>query len=51
LGSHKGDRLIGLVCVTVDEENRSGWFWYWMHDEARGRGLIRQPSATVADWA
>lgn len=45
------DVLAGLVCVTVDEENKSGWFWYWMTDTARGRGWTSQAAATVADWA
>lgn len=40
------DTLVGLVCVTADEANRSGWFWYWMTDALRGRagwhGLPRQ---------
>src|SRR5699024_8988864 len=38
-------------CVNVQEENRSGWFWYWMSDGARGRGWMRRAAATVADWA
>lgn len=46
-----GDRLVGLVCVRVDEKNRSGWFWYWMHSGARGRGWMSRAAATVADWA
>ena len=45
------DWLVGLVCVTVDEANRSGWFWYWMTDPARGRGWASRAAATVADWA
>ena len=24
----EADELIGLISVTVDEENRSGWLWY-----------------------
>ncbi|HLR28363.1 MAG TPA: GNAT family protein [Ruania sp.] len=46
-----GGRLVGLVCVSVQEENRSGWFWYWMSDGARRRGWMRRAAATVADWA
>lgn len=46
-----GGRLIGLVCVTVDKGNRSGWFWYWMAEEARGQGWMSRAAATVADWA
>lgn len=47
----ESDALIGLVCVTVDEDNRNGWFWYWMTDRARGRGVMSQAAATVAEWA
>src|SRR5690606_36499464 len=32
------DRLVGAVGVAVDEEDRLGWVWYWMHAEHRGRG-------------
>lgn len=46
-----GDALVGLVCVTVDEGNRNGWFSYWMTDAARQRGLASRAAATVADWA
>ncbi|MEJ1155890.1 GNAT family protein [Microbacterium marmarense] len=46
-----GDKLVGLVGVTVDEANRSGWFWYWMADAARGRGWSARAAATVAEWA
>ncbi|MDO5644318.1 MAG: GNAT family N-acetyltransferase [Dermabacter sp.] len=45
------DVLVGLVCVSVDEEHRSGWFWYWMTFGARGRGWTGRAAATVADWA
>ena len=43
--------LVGLVCVSVDDENRSGWFWYWMTDAARGRGWTAAAAATIAKWA
>lgn len=43
--------LIGLVCVTVDEANRSGWFWYWMTSSARGHGWMRRAAVTIAVWA
>lgn len=46
-----GDVLVGLVCVSVDDVNRSGWFWYWMTDAARGRGWMRRAAATVAEWS
>ncbi|MGO1593977.1 MAG: GNAT family N-acetyltransferase [Ancrocorticia sp.] len=48
--AHNGT-LVGLVCVSVDAENRSGWFWYWMNESARGRGWMSRGAATVADWA
>lgn len=47
----RADRLIGLVCVDLDETNRTGWFWYWMADSERGRGWASRAAATVADWA
>lgn len=45
------DALVGLVCVSVDEGNRSGWFWYWMSRAARGHGWTARAAATVAEWA
>lgn len=45
------DRLVGLVCVSIDEENRNGWFWYWMNEATRGRGWTTRAAATVAQWA
>lgn len=47
----EGEELIGLIAVTVDEENLSGWFWYWVTHRARGRGLTARAAATVAQWA
>lgn len=46
-----GDRLVGLIGIAVDEPNRSGWFWYWTTDAARGRGWTRRAAATLANWA
>lgn len=46
-----GKVLVGLVVVTVDIENLSGWFWYWMNASHRGRGLTGRAAATVANWA
>ncbi|WP_220347230.1 GNAT family N-acetyltransferase [Microbacterium bovistercoris] len=43
--------LAGLVAVTVDAENRNGWFWYWMHAAHRGGGLVTTSARAVADWA
>lgn len=45
------DRLVGLVVVTIDQDNRSGWFWYWMNVSHRGRGWTSRAAATVANWA
>ena len=45
------DVLVGLVCVTVDETNLSGWFWYWMTKSARGRGWTSRAAVAVAQWA
>lgn len=44
-------RLIGLVAIDVDESNGNGWFFYWMADEARGRGWAGRAAATAANWA
>lgn len=46
-----GGRLVGLVCVSVDEQNRNGWFWYWLHAGFRGHGWMRRAAATIADRA
>ena len=46
-----GDSLVGLVAVTVDDRNRNGWLWYWMHEGSRGRGWTSRAAATVANWA
>ncbi|WP_454083577.1 GNAT family N-acetyltransferase [Georgenia sp. Marseille-Q6866] len=45
------DQLVGAVGLSVDEANRNGWFWYWMHAAWRGRGWTAAAAATVADWA
>lgn len=45
------NRLVGVVAVTVDRTNRSGWFWYWMNRTHRGRGWTSRAAATVADVA
>lgn len=42
------ERLVGLVCVSVDATNRNGWFWYWTNQHARGRGWTSRAAATVA---
>lgn len=43
--------MIGLVGISVDQENRTGWFFYWLHAAWRGRGLASQAAATVATTA
>lgn len=45
------DSLAGLVAVSVDEQNRNGWFWYWMNAADRGQGWMRSAATTIADWA
>lgn len=45
------DTMVGLVALSIDEDNRVGWFFYWMHADARGRGLAARAAATVADHA
>jgi RimJ/RimL family protein N-acetyltransferase len=47
----ESDSLVGLVVISVDDENLSGWFWYWMHASYRGRGWTSRAAATVANWA
>lgn len=44
-------QLVGLVAVTVEPRNRTGWFWYWMNQGSRGRGWTSRAAATVANWA
>lgn len=50
-GVDLGGLLAGLICINVDEENRTGWFSYWMAKHARGQGITARAAATVADWA
>lgn len=42
------DELLGMVAVTIDEENRNGWFFYWTHPEGRGMGWTGRAAATIA---
>ena len=46
-----GGLMVGLVALGVDELNRNGWFFYWLHAAHRGRGVTARAAATVADWA
>ncbi|MDO5661150.1 MAG: GNAT family N-acetyltransferase [Brachybacterium sp.] len=45
------DTLRGIVAVAVDEQNRTGWFFYWLHAGHRRQGLAARAAATVADHA
>ena len=45
------DGLVGLVGVSIEEANRIGWFFYWLHAAARGRGLAARAAASVANRA
>lgn len=49
--SQTNGELKGLVGISVDEENRNGWLWYWMHDAARRRGWMKRAVISVANWA
>jgi len=44
------DRLVGLVCGSVDRSNANAWIWYWMHHEYRGRSLTTRAVATLVDY-
>jgi len=44
-------QLVGLVAISVDQPNRSGWLWYWMHADHRGKGLVSNAVRAVSDWA
>lgn len=45
------ERMVGLVGIDRDTGHRTGWLWYWMHAEFRGRGWTSRAAATVANWA
>lgn len=45
------DRMVGLVGLVVDEQNRTGWMHYWLRAEHRGAGLMARAAATVANRA
>lgn len=45
------DSLAGVVAVSVDEANRSGWFWYWLNAADRGQGWVTRAAISVASWA
>lgn len=41
------DRMIGLVGITIDPANRSGWFFSWLHAAYRGQGLMARAAGFV----
>lgn len=44
------DRLIGLVCATIDAGNKNAWVWYWMHAGYRGQSLTTRAVATLSTY-
>ncbi len=47
----EADLMLGLVVITIDQENHNGWFWYWAHPAGRGKGWTSRAAATIANWA
>jgi len=45
-----GGRMVGLVGVSVDVANRSGWVFYWMHAHHRGRGVTARAVDAAVRW-
>ena len=45
------DALMGLVALTIDPEDRNGWFSYWLHAAHRGQGLAARAAVAVAERA
>ncbi len=45
-----GDLLVGLVAVTVNARTRTGYLWYWMNREFRGRGWTSGAAVAIANW-
>lgn len=45
------DALVGVVALSVDRANLVAWFFYWLHAAHRGRGLMAQAAAAVAERA
>lgn len=44
------DRLVGLVCATIDNDNKNAWVWYWMHADFRGQSLTTRALATLSAY-
>ncbi len=45
------DELVGVIGLSVDDDHRTGWFFYWLHAAARGQGLAARAAASVANHA
>src|SRR5699024_5454841 len=43
------DALMGLVALTIDPEDRNGWFSYWLHAAHRGQGLAERTAVAGAE--
>lgn len=43
--------VAALVGINVDDENRSGWVFYWAHPDFRGRGTTTTLVQHACDWA
>ena len=44
-------QMVGIVGLDVNPRERSAWFFYWLHADFRGRGLMAASAARVANWA
>lgn len=44
-------RCVGVVAINGSHQHQLGWFFYWVHPDTRGRGVMSQAAATVANWA
>src|SRR5699024_3484660 len=43
-----GGQMIGAVVVSsIEQENETGWFWYWMHRDHRGKGWMSRAAVTL----
>lgn len=38
-------RCGGVVAINGSQQHRLGWFFYWVHPDARGRGVMSQAAA------
>jgi RimJ/RimL family protein N-acetyltransferase len=44
-------QMLGIVGLDVNPRERSAWFFYWLHADFRGRGLMAASATRVANWA